>query len=141
MVPERVRCIFTTGRASGIFLDLPLGQLWSDFDDFYSVGKLLKKQTKNVTLSEIWLPLLTRVIPFWSSKKLSSNSNFYRYDTWFKNSWKTLTCTFILRICLQKKCTFALTDQNSPRNQKIRREIIQGISKQSEQSHSDVVRI
>ena len=109
------------------FLDLPLGQLWSDFDDFYSVGKLLKKQIKNVTLSEIWLPLLTRVIPFWSSKKLSSNSNFYQYDTWFKNSWKTLTCTFILRICLQKKCrlqTFALTDQNSPRNQKIRRDLI-----------------
>ena len=24
-------------------LDLPIGQLWSDFDDFYSIGKLLKK--------------------------------------------------------------------------------------------------
>ena len=24
-------------------LDLPIGQLWSDFDDFNSIGKVLKK--------------------------------------------------------------------------------------------------
>ena len=35
--------VLTTPEGSGIFLDLPLGQLWSDFDDFYSIGKLLIK--------------------------------------------------------------------------------------------------
>jgi hypothetical protein len=46
MVPERVatdRVVLTTGRGSGILLDWPIGQLWSDFDEFYSIGKLLKK--------------------------------------------------------------------------------------------------
>jgi len=46
MVPERVahdRAVLTTGRGAGIFLDWPIGQLWSDFDDFYSIGKPFSK--------------------------------------------------------------------------------------------------
>ena len=87
-------------------LDLPIGQLWSDFDDFYSIGKLLKKQMKNVTLSELQQPVLTTVISISSPKKLSSEFKFFMWLT------KIFT-TVVLQLALYNSLEFHLSQVQS----------------------------
>ena len=111
-------------RALEFAFGLPIGQLLSDFDDFCTIGKLFSKQMKNVTLSEVWEPLYTTVIPLVHPQKLSFNQKFSYFLSILpiidvsKNVEKMsnkseLEKIFLLTLVQNAKC-YCITRQENP---------------------------
>ena len=89
MVPERVaidRVVLTTGRGSGIFAGLANRSIVVGFWWFLQFWKALEKVDEECHGFRAVTTTFNNGSSIFSPQKLSSNSNFYRYDTWFKNS-------------------------------------------------------